>query len=91
MSNPELDRMSTEALRQVRDELKRRRAAKVKATRPLPLYPDVTTEDVIKIIGEVEDQLLTLRTMLGQWLLNMDAVGAERMARGDLQSRAIGE
>jgi hypothetical protein len=54
----ELDRMSTEALQPLRDPLKRRHDTKAKATRPLPLYPDATTADVIKMVSELEDQLL---------------------------------
>jgi hypothetical protein len=91
MSSRELDRMSTEELHQLRNQLKRQQDAKRKATQALPLYPDATTADVIKLVGEIEDQLLSLRTMLGQWLLNMDAVGAKQMAKGDLRPRAIGD
>ena len=87
----ELDRMRTEELQQLRNQLKRRHDTTAEATRPWPLYPDATTAKVIKMVSELEDQLLQLRTMLGQWLRNMDAVGSERLARGDLQSRASGE
>jgi hypothetical protein len=47
----ELQHMSTEELKALRDQLKRRAQAKKKAT-PAPLHPHVTTDDVLRVIGQ---------------------------------------
>ena len=77
----ELPRMSTEELKAVRDQLRRRAQAKKKATPP-PLHPHATTDDVLRVIGQADAILTELRTILWQWQANMDAVSAERLARG---------
>jgi hypothetical protein len=77
----ELQRMSTEELKTLRNQLKRHAQAKQKAT-PAPLHPHATTEDVLRVIGQADALLTELRTILWQWQANMDAVGAERLARG---------
>jgi hypothetical protein len=86
----ELQRMSTEELKALRDQLMRRAQAKKKAT-PAPLHPHATTDDVLRVIGQADAILTELRTILWQWQANMDAVSAERLALGDLKPRAIGK
>ena len=86
----ELQHLSTDELKALRDQLTRRAQAKKKAT-PGPLHPHATTDDVLRVIGQAEAILTELRTILWQWQANMDAVGAERLAQGNLKPRAIGE
>jgi hypothetical protein len=70
-----LDKLPIEELRRQRDALRRQHRAKVK---PLPLYEDCTLGDVIRMAGELEDHLLSFRTVVGQMLINLDRMGAER-------------
>jgi hypothetical protein len=84
----DLQRLSTEELKALRDQLTRPAKAKPK---PTPLHPHATTSDVLRVMHQADAILTELRTILGQWQANMDAVGAERLARGDLKPRAIGE
>jgi hemerythrin-like domain-containing protein len=84
----DLHHLSTEELKALRDQLKRRTEAKPKA---LLRYEHATTADVVRVMGEVTDALITLKTVIAQWQANLDAVGTERLARGDLKPRAIGE
>jgi hypothetical protein len=88
LMNRELSGMSTEDLKRLRDALKRRQKAKPK---PAPLHPNATTGDVLRVMNQADAILTELRTILWQWEANLDAVGAEQMARGDLRPRAIGE
>jgi hypothetical protein len=76
-----LAQMSTEALKSLRDSLHAERRAKVKAGKPLPLYEHADTQDVLRMAGELEDFLFTFKVLVGQWLTNMDRIGAERMAQ----------
>ena len=84
MATRPLQNMTTEELRTLRDTLTRRATPKAKA---LPLYEHATTHDVLRLIGIVEADLLTLRACLGQWQSNLDRLGADELARQDRQRR----
>jgi hypothetical protein len=76
-----LNDLSTEQLQKLRNDLKAQRRAQVKAGKPLPLYENATTSDVIRMAGELEDHLLAFKTVVGQWLINMDRMGAEKVSQ----------
>jgi hypothetical protein len=86
----ELQRLSTEELKAIRDQLTRRAQAKKKAT-PAPLHPHATRDNVLRVMSQADTILTEVRTILWQWQANLDAVGAERLARGDRKLRAIRE
>lgn len=79
-----LSQMSTENLKQLRDELKRHRSP---AGKSLPLHPNVTTGEVIELIAEAEEFLVTVRTALSQWLSNLNRLGADTLAHQEQRPR----
>jgi hypothetical protein len=75
----------------LRDDLQGQGRNRAKAGKPLPLYPHATTQDVITMVGEVEEQIFILRTLLGQWLSNMGRLGAEKLSQQDRRLRLAPE
>jgi hypothetical protein len=75
----DLERLTTEELRQLRDQLKARPAMLTQAR----LHEHTTTLDVLRVMSKADDVLTELRTILRQWQANLDRFGAQRLAAED--------